>query len=599
MFGFFALIALMAAVTMLASHYLKTSQIRLNHVVEDALVRQQLVNRMHVASRERTLVLQRLLLHDDPFARDQEILAFDRYGTDFADARLAYLKMALSEKEKTLLSRQAEATKRSIPLQQQVLDLIADNRMPEARSVLMTQAIPAQYTVLSILDALRANQQQDMAEDAEENKRDEKRAQDWMTILSVATLFTSVLIAGFVIQRTLRGFREREQHIKEIADTRDRAETLLNNVQDGIVMLDRDGQIHAFNPAAERLFGYRASDVIGTAVRKLMPEISFDSLIHLLIDTQANHSGTLLRSQAHSRDGSEFTVEVSLSAVQQSHGALYVAVIRDISERLKSEEQVRAALLQKAEAEARDVAKSRFLATMSHELRTPLNAIHGYSELLAEDAELSGDDRALTDLRKIQGAANHLLGMISEILDLSKVEAGKMAVHQDTVSLTPLIQEIVGTITPLARKNNNQLTVDADLPRYDMVTDAGKLRQILLNLLANACKFTRDGEISFSARPETRMAIAGVTFEVRDTGIGISKEQLARLFMPFVQADGSHTRTYGGTGLGLAISKSFVEMLGGMVTVASTPGHGSTFSVWLPNEVRSPVSDTHATAIAS
>jgi signal transduction histidine kinase len=279
-------------------------------------------------------------------------------------------------------------------------------------------------------------------------------------------------------------------------------------------------------------------------------------------------------------------VEVSLNAVQQSHGALYVAVIRDISERLEAEEKMRTALVQKAEAEARDLAKSRFLATMSHELRTPLNAILGYSELLAEDAEIDGNTQALTNLRKIQGAANHLLGLISEVLDLSKIEAGKMTTHQETFLLSGLVDEVVANITPLAAKNNNRFTVESAIAHRQIQSDPIKLRQVLLNLLANACKFTHDGEVSLSVQPETRQGIAGMFFDIRDTGIGITKAQLERLFMPFVQVDGSHTRTYGGTGLGLAISKHFMDMLGGVIDVSSTPGKGSSFSVWLPNQAQ-------------
>jgi signal transduction histidine kinase/DNA-binding response OmpR family regulator len=230
--------------------------------------------------------------------------------------------------------------------------------------------------------------------------------------------------------------------------------------------------------------------------------------------------------------------------------------------------------------------KSQFLANMSHELRTPLNAIIGYSEILQEDVADLGQKNLVGDLEKIEGAGRHLLSLINDILDLSKVEAGKMDVFLEDVDIVPLLEEARALIVPLAEKNGNVLELRPADELGAMRTDRTKLKQSLLNILSNASKFTENGRLTLVAerfaadRPMVRFAIS-------DTGIGMTEEQLGRLFQAFSQADASTTKKYGGTGLGLAISRQFCQLLGGDITVASKPGEGSTFTITLP--VRSDV----------
>jgi signal transduction histidine kinase len=223
-------------------------------------------------------------------------------------------------------------------------------------------------------------------------------------------------------------------------------------------------------------------------------------------------------------------------------------------------------------------AKSRFLANMSHELRTPLNAIIGYSELLAEDCDTEGNHAAAKDLSKIRTAARHLLNLISEILDLSKIEAGQMGLFVENVSIGKLLDEVVSVLNPLIVERNNILKMECGNPREKIKTDVVKLRQILFNLLSNASKFTENGTIIISIESQH----GWLTINISDTGIGMSQGQMNNLFKPFVQADGSTTRKYGGTGLGLAISKQFCEMMGGTIAVSSTVGTGTTFTVRIP-----------------
>jgi signal transduction histidine kinase/CheY-like chemotaxis protein len=236
----------------------------------------------------------------------------------------------------------------------------------------------------------------------------------------------------------------------------------------------------------------------------------------------------------------------------------------------------------RAAAEDADRAKSQFLANMSHELRTPLNAIIGYSEMLQEEAEDLGQEEFTPDLQKINAAGKHLLTLLNDILDLSKIEAGKMDLYLETFGLATLLRDVEATIQPLVEKNGNTLVVRHSDHLGDVRADLTKIRQNLFNLLSNACKFTQRGIISLEV---TRGAVDGqdwVTFRVSDTGIGMTPEQMAKLFQPFTQADTSTTRQYGGTGLGLAITKHFCQMMGGDITVESELGRGSTFCITLP-----------------
>ena len=226
--------------------------------------------------------------------------------------------------------------------------------------------------------------------------------------------------------------------------------------------------------------------------------------------------------------------------------------------------------------------KSSFVANMSHELRTPLNAIIGYSEMLQEDAALLGLEEIEDDLKKIYQAGRHLLNLINDILDMSKIEAGKLELHYDDFNVPMLVWDTSTTIQPLLTKNNNRLNIDCDRQLGDIRADMTRLRQILLNILSNACKFTKSGEINIKVYRQSFAQHEYFCFAIGDTGIGISPENMQKLFQPFNQADSSTTRQYGGTGLGLAISRRLCQMMGGDITLESELSKGSTFTVRLP-----------------
>jgi signal transduction histidine kinase len=240
------------------------------------------------------------------------------------------------------------------------------------------------------------------------------------------------------------------------------------------------------------------------------------------------------------------------------------------------------------EIDAASQHKSQFLANMSHELRTPLNAIIGVTEMLREDAEDLKRDADIEPLDRVLGAGRHLLALINDILDLSKIEAGRMELHLESFSIAPLIDDVVKTVEPLVAKNANSVVVQSGAAIETMHADQMRVRQALLNLMSNANKFTDHGTITIDAQREGDGGRDWVTIAVTDTGIGMTAEQMGKLFQEFSQAESSTARKYGGTGLGLAISRRFCQMMGGDITVASEPGRGSTFTIRVPRTVQSP-----------
>jgi PAS domain S-box-containing protein len=356
-------------------------------------------------------------------------------------------------------------------------------------------------------------------------------------------------------------------------------EVLVRNSPVAIVVLDVEHRVLTCNPAFEALYGYTRDEVAGKNLDDLIttPETRAEAVSYTV--QAADHQTVQGIGQRRRKDGTMVDVEVlAVPVVVDGERTGMMGIYHDVTELLSARKV----------AEAANSAKSQFLASMSHELRTPLNAIIGYSEMLEEEAAEQGHDGYVPDLQKIRSAGRHLLALINDVLDLSKIEAGKMELHLETFELRPAIDAVAATVTPLIEKNGNTLRLELADGLGAMRADVTRVRQVLFNLLSNASKFTERGTITLRAGREHRTGGDAIVMTVEDTGIGMTPEQLGRLFQAFSQAETSTSKKYGGTGLGLAISRMFCEMMGGEITVASTPGKGTAFTVRLPVEVRDP-----------
>jgi PAS domain S-box-containing protein len=362
-----------------------------------------------------------------------------------------------------------------------------------------------------------------------------------------------------------------------------RLRSLFDGSPDAIFVEDLRGVVLDVNPAACRLHGMNRDELVGKNATELVPPEQREAVARTFTQ-MATGELTVVQGVSQAHDGRKIPVEITVRFIDYAGTPAVLLHVRDIAERVKAEEDVRRA---RDEAEAANRAKSTFLANMSHELRTPLNAIIGYSELLQDEAEEREQDDFIPDLQKIHSSGKHLLGLINDILDLSKIEAGKMDLFYERCAIASLVKEVQAVVAPLVEKNNNTLQVTCAVDIGEMETDVTKLCQNLFNLLSNAAKFTKEGTIWLDVARQLATepgSVDRVTFSVRDSGIGMTTAQIAKLFQPFSQADESTTRKYGGTGLGLTITQRFCRMMGGDVTVSSVPGEGSTFTLVLPVE---------------
>lgn len=358
--------------------------------------------------------------------------------------------------------------------------------------------------------------------------------------------------------------------------------TALENAVDGIAFIDNDLIHRRVNEAYARIFDRTVQSFERSHFVEMVAEKDRLALV-TAIDNLKNHKKLNIRVEAQlPKNGKPCHLNLVLVPAMRDRADEilgFYCFARDISEDVDREAQLAMAV---GAAESANNTKSTFLATMSHELRTPLNAIIGYSDLLLEDAQDQELMGFVSDLKKINGAGKHLLTLINDVLDVSKLEAGKMTLHLERFGIHETCSAMIDIMIPSAAKNNNQLVFECPDNIGEMYSDLTKIRQSVFNLLSNALKFTQQGTVSFKITESRRDAREYINFTVSDSGIGMTPEQLAKLFQPFTQADDSTTRNFGGTGLGLTITKHFCEMLGGEVTVESNPGQGSHFTLTLP-----------------
>ncbi|WP_340149343.1 response regulator [uncultured Sneathiella sp.] len=400
---------------------------------------------------------------------------------------------------------------------------------------------------------------------------------------------TLTLFRDSLIQRD-RLAEEREEAQAEARYAQEKLLEAIEAVTDAFALYDADDRLIVSNRKYREMYNYLGlsidkgisyEEIISAAVAKKMIVAAQENEEQWLKERIQRHRNPTGPYEHLRADGQWLRINEQKTA----DGGI-VGVFTDITE-AKARETELGEMVDRL-AEARDVAmkatktKSQFLANMSHELRTPLNAVIGITEMLEEDAIDDGDEDLIEPLQRISRAGKHLLKLINDILDLSKIEAGKMELHVESFDLASVIRDCVDMATPLATPNNNKIDVELPDSLPEMTSDVTRVRQVVFNLISNACKFTENGTVGITVRQE---ADNSVEISVSDTGIGMTPEQLERLFSDFSQADSSTTRKYGGTGLGLAISQRFCRMMGGDVTVESTPGTGSIFRVRLPLEI--------------
>jgi PAS domain S-box-containing protein len=428
-----------------------------------------------------------------------------------------------------------------------------------------------------------------------------------LTALGMLALVVLAILAWVaVLRRRVQNQTELiRRKLEREAALEQRYHNLVESANDIIFTLDLQGILTSLNKAGERISSYTREEVLGVEVSRFFVPKCQEELTQAIQGASLGGLHAVLEFEMITKTSGHVLLEVSLQAIHEGEECVgLLGVARDITERKRAEQELRRhrehleeevqartkelkqaneeLTVAKERAEDANQAKSEFLANMSHELRTPLNAIIGYSEMLQEVAEEQDQQEFLPDLNKIQTAGKHLLGLINDILDLSKIEAGKMQLYQERFAVRPMIDDVINTVQPLVEKNGNQLEVACGDDLGTIVADQIKTRQVLFNLMSNACKFTQAGKIRLEARRQKMGEAEWVEFRVQDTGIGMSREQIDKLFRPFTQADVSTTRKYGGTGLGLAISRHFCHMMGGNLDVESVPGEGSTFTLWLP-----------------
>ncbi len=399
-------------------------------------------------------------------------------------------------------------------------------------------------------------------------------------LLPAAVLAASIAVCFWMGAQALARARQ-----ERVAWTRLRA--VLANSPVGLCFLEPDLRIREINPAMALMGGRAPEHYAGRDVAAFEPLAAYGRLHEILrsVLDDARVYPDVEFSGPDGADGETRVYQASFFPLRAENRPPEGAgvVLHDVTDRKVAQAEL---ALAKQAAEQANRAKSQFIANMSHELRTPLSAVIGYSEMLEEEVAELGHESLLGDLRKIESNARHLLSMINDVLDLSKIEAGRMEVHAETFDVAALVDEAAATVQALVARRGNRLVVEKAGALGTMHSDAVKVRQCLFNLLSNAAKFTEHGRIVLRVeRLAGDAPVPQLCFQVSDTGIGMSPEQLAKLFERFTQADASTTRRFGGSGLGLAITRAFCRMLGGDVGVESAPGRGTTFTLRLPADV--------------
>ena len=623
--GFTIILLLLGTLLLVWANNIAEDKARLESIAEEQL-KTELITRMRDTTHRRALALHRMPQLDDPFARDEEFLKIGELGTLFLQARNDVMEKPLSPEEETAWAAVREIMNMGGRAQSQVLKLITeDEDIEQANKILLNEVVPIQDrfvdAISNVLDIVRLKVEANLAEAAKQNTQSYRL---------VALLGTVGLLLGvftiFVIRRTgktEKALMTQGERIRLLYETSSIVGVPLEvHIQEMLKLGCR-----LFDMEYGKICHITPSENANTIITSIGPDgdaieagtiIPLDqSICAITINSEhpvaINHNSHSIREKKQKQKlggdtesyiGTHITVKgekygtVSFyspkprtSPISDTDKDLINLIGSWVSvalERLATEDELSVA---KEIAEEANQTKSAFLANMSHELRTPLNAIIGYSELLTEDLEDGVHITTATELNKIQSSGRHLLDLINDVLDLSKIEAGKMDINSERVGITEIIQEVTTTIGGVIEHNNNKLTVNIDNAIDDINADRTRFKQVLYNLLSNSSKFTKDGLITINAYNKQVDGQGWVVIDVKDTGIGMTKDQMKKLFKSFSQADSSISQRFGGTGLGLSISRKFCRIMGGDIYVQSVADIGSTFSIELPMYSRSVSSD--------
>ena len=385
---------------------------------------------------------------------------------------------------------------------------------------------------------------------------------------------------GRIFTGIVRDISERKRAVEDLRRERALLKAVVDNAVDGIITIDEKGYIITANPATEVIFGYASNELLGKNVRMLMPSPYFEEHDQYLRNYHKTGTRKIIgigrEVEGLRKNGEVFPLDLAVSETLTEDGRIFTGMVRDMSEKKRAEQLAR----EKEFAEQANAAKTEFLSRMSHELRTPLNGVLGFAEFLVDEKPGPLNEKQKEYLNDILHSGQHLLNLINDILDLAKVEAGKMEIVPETFDVDQTIREVCGIVQPMVESKAHLLTIDCSPDVRAVCLDHQKFKQVLYNLLSNAVKFTEDeGDITISAGPEGTEALR---LTVKDSGIGIRPEDVDRLFAEFEQIDSSISRRYVGSGLGLALTKRLVELQGGVIEVTSEYGVGSAFTVILP-----------------
>jgi len=597
----------------------KTVSDSTNHLqkIADEQLETKLITSMRDADYRRTTALYTMNATNDLQQRERELQHIQNSNTQFRTARERLSGAPKTAQEQKIWREMEQIINLGEISQHRTLKLVEANQHEMANLILTEEVIPLQDTfvdnITNLLKIQRTKIEKDLIEATQYNKQSYKL----LTLLgSIAMTVAGFMI--FVIRRTretenaylAQGNRIRSlygvtsksglQLVEQINEMLNIGCQLLNmqcgrifridsNV-DVITVLNTSNTKHCDSLPTGTTINLedtlcsithkakRPTAIHNTKCPQFLKQhkgfqsSTMNAYIGAPIVVNGNHYGTVNFSSAEKRP--KPFAETDKDLVNLISSWISVAIERNLEQ-----QEIKEA---KEAAEFANQTKSAFLANMSHELRTPLNAIIGYSEMLAEESVEAGNKQSADDLNNINTSGLHLLSLIDDVLDLSKIEAGRMNINLELTNVTPIIEEVTSTLKPFVDKKGNKLNINMGIKSYYIRTDKTRFKQVLYNLLSNANKFTKNGKLTLSIMAEQKKGTDWIIIEVKDTGIGMSPKQIERLFEAFTQANPSIGREFGGTGLGLAISRSICKMMGGEIYVESSEGLGSTFTVVLP-----------------